>query len=94
MREFTLRVGPGALVALKFPADLELQPSRVLAIEEIVHVDHRHVCAVRVLSFGEDRSGLAHYLTFFHLKNRKKRKKFCVILYLSKVEGRWLGVWS
>lgn len=33
MSELALRVGPGALVALKLSANLELEPPRVLAIE-------------------------------------------------------------
>lgn len=42
VRELALRVGSGALVALELPADLELEPSRVLAVEQIVHVHHSH----------------------------------------------------
>lgn len=42
MGELALRVWPGALVALKLSADLQLQPSRVLTVEQIVHVDHSH----------------------------------------------------
>lgn len=42
MRELALRVGSGALVALELPADLKLEPSRVFAVEQIVHVHHSH----------------------------------------------------
>lgn len=33
MGELALRVGPGALVALELPTDLQLQPPRVLAVQ-------------------------------------------------------------
>lgn len=33
MSELALRVGPGALVALELPTDLQLQPPRVLAVQ-------------------------------------------------------------
>lgn len=33
MGELALRVGPGALVALELPANLQLQPPRVLAVQ-------------------------------------------------------------
>lgn len=38
--EFALGVGPGALVALEFAAHFQLQPARVLSVEETIHVDH------------------------------------------------------
>lgn len=33
VREFALRVWPGALVALELPADLQLEPPGVLSVE-------------------------------------------------------------
>lgn len=45
VRELALGVGPRALVALELAAHLELQPARVLAVEQVVHVDHGHVVA-------------------------------------------------
>lgn len=42
MGEFALGVWPGALVPLKLPTDLELEPARVLPIQQVIHVHHSH----------------------------------------------------
>lgn len=42
MCEFTLGVRPGALVALELAAHLQLQPARVLAVQQVVDVDDGH----------------------------------------------------
>lgn len=44
MCELALGVRPGALVPLKLPADLQLQPAGIFAVEYAVHVDHCHSC--------------------------------------------------
>lgn len=42
MCEFTLGIGPGALVPLELPANFQLEPARVLPVQQIIHVDHSH----------------------------------------------------
>ena len=45
MRELAFGVWPGAFVPLELPAYLQLEPARVLAVQQVVHVDHGHVGA-------------------------------------------------
>lgn len=40
--EFTLGIRPRTFVPLEFPTDFELQPSRIFAIYEVVHINHSH----------------------------------------------------
>lgn len=42
MGELALGVRSGALVPLELPADLQLEPARVLAVQQVVHVNHSH----------------------------------------------------
>lgn len=42
MGELALGVRSGALVPLELPADLQLEPARVLAVQQVVHVHHSH----------------------------------------------------
>jgi len=42
MGELAIRVRSRALVPLVFPAHLQLQPSGVFAVQQVVHVDHGH----------------------------------------------------
>jgi len=42
MGELALGVWPCAFVALELAADFKLQPPRVFAVDEVVHVDHSH----------------------------------------------------
>lgn len=40
MGELAFGVGPRALIPLEFAAHFELEPTRVFAIEEVIHVHH------------------------------------------------------
>lgn len=42
MCEFAFGVRPRALVPLEFPTDFQLQPSGVLSIYQIIHINHSH----------------------------------------------------
>lgn len=57
MRKFAIRVGSGALVPLVFPAHLQLQPSGIFSVQQIVHVYYGHVFAV-FISRNEKKSRL------------------------------------
>lgn len=49
MCEFAFGVRARALIPLEFAAHLELQPARVLAVQEVIHIqvdDSRHFCCV------------------------------------------------
>ena len=52
MGEFTLGVWSSALLSLRLPADLQLQPPRVLLVEEAAHVEHRDGLGVDVRAVG------------------------------------------
>lgn len=43
MCELAFGIRSGALVPLKFSADLQLQPARIFTIQQIIHVDHSHL---------------------------------------------------
>lgn len=43
MGELAVGVRPGAFVPLVLPANFQLQPSGVFAVQQVVHVDHCHV---------------------------------------------------
>lgn len=57
VRKFAIRVGSGALVPLVFPAHLQLQPSGIFSVQQIVHVYYGHVFAV-FISRNEKKSRL------------------------------------
>lgn len=59
MCEFALGVGPCALVALEFPAHLQLQPPRIFDVQEVVHVEHGHVGGTDHLVVGGGVGGSA-----------------------------------
>lgn len=42
VRKLAISVGSGALVSLVFPAHLQLQPSGIFAVQQIVHVYYGH----------------------------------------------------
>ena len=61
MGELTLGVRPSALLSLRLPADLKLEPPRVLLVEEAAHVEHRHGLGVDVRAVGH-AGGCCHGL--------------------------------
>lgn len=53
MGELAVGVGPCALLPLVLPAHLELQPARVLLVQEGRHVEHGH----SLLRLRDDKRG-------------------------------------
>lgn len=43
MCKLAFSVRPRALASLELPAYFKLQPTRVLPVQEVVHIDHCHV---------------------------------------------------
>ena len=59
MGEFTLGIRPRAFLTLELAADLQLKPSRVLLVEEVVDVEHCQSIGRQVGGVGHGR-GIAH----------------------------------
>lgn len=57
--EFTLSIRSGALLSLELSTHLQLQPARVLLVEECAHVEHRQCLRV-------DIWGVRHNWSFSH----------------------------
>jgi len=57
--KFALRIRASALLALELPAHLELQPARVLLVQEGAHVKHGQRLGVDIGGVGH-RRGLSH----------------------------------
>jgi len=55
--ELALRVGPSALLTLKFTTHLQLQPSAVLLVEQIVDVEHGECVGGKVGGVRHRRCG-------------------------------------
>lgn len=61
VRELALSVRARALVPLELPAHFQLQPARVLPVQQVVHVDHGHAGGGGARRVGGCRRGrVAH----------------------------------
>lgn len=78
MRELAFRVWSGALVALKFSADFQLEPSGILTVEKVVHVDHCHLQVDSVSIRVVPLSVVCHFASSascYH--SRRRRRRLC-----------------
>ena len=61
MSEFAFGIGSGALGALKFAADLQLEPARIFGIDHVIEIDVHHGHTTPTVTFFFDQNNNYYY---------------------------------